>query len=78
MGPPKGPPFAVSVAVLELVSGPLLDNPRRLGKPLGPPFEGCHIARCADYGVRYVIVERTRTVYVVDVSHRADAYRSGD
>ena len=33
-GPPRGLPLAVAAAVTEFLTGPLLDNPRRVGKPL--------------------------------------------
>ena len=74
-GPPAGLPLGVALAVTEFVLGPLLDDPRRVGKPLDPPFAGQHVARCGpDHRVRYLIEESTRTVVVVDVARRADAY----
>ena len=66
----------VAHAVYEFVSGPLVDNPRRVGKPLGPPLAPAYSARRGDYGVLYLIDEATHTVKVTAIRHRADAYRS--
>ena len=35
-GPPRGLPLAVATAVTEFLTGRLLDNPHRVGKPLHP------------------------------------------
>jgi mRNA-degrading endonuclease RelE of RelBE toxin-antitoxin system len=75
-GPPRGLPHAAAAAVLEFVLGPLLDNPRRVGKPLRGQFAGQHSARCGPgHRIRYVVDDDTATVIVLDVSRRADAYR---
>jgi mRNA-degrading endonuclease RelE of RelBE toxin-antitoxin system len=67
---------AVAAACIELVFGPLADDPRRVGAPLRKPFEGQWRARRGEYRVRYRIDDETRTVYVLDIDHRRDAYRS--
>jgi mRNA interferase RelE/StbE len=67
---------AVSAACLEFVFGPLAEDPRRVGAPLRKPFEGQWRARRGEYRVRYRIDDETRTVYVLDIDHRRDAYRS--
>ena len=69
-------PEAVAAACIELVLGPLAEDPRRVGVPLRKPFEGQWRARRGEYRVRYRIDEETRTVYVLDIDHRRDAYRS--
>jgi mRNA-degrading endonuclease RelE of RelBE toxin-antitoxin system len=70
-------PEKIAVAVHEFVTGPLLDNPQRLGKRLlQPPFEGTWSARRGAYRVLYVIEEEERVVLVTSIEHRSDAYRS--
>lgn len=69
-------PAAAAFAAWEFISGPLLQRPRRVGVPLRTPFEGLWRARRGEYRVRYRIDEAGRTVYVLDVGHRRDAYRS--
>ena len=69
-------PETVAAACIEFLFGPLAENPRRAGAPLGKPFEGQWRAHRGEYRVRYRIDDETRTVYVLDVDHRRDAYRS--
>lgn len=66
-------PFPVLLAVAELVEGDLAANPQRVGKPLGPPFAGQHVARRGDYRLRYRI--EADSIVLLDVKHRRDAYR---
>jgi mRNA interferase RelE/StbE len=70
------PPGAVVAACIELLGGPLAANPHRVGAPLRKPFEGQWRAKRGTYRVRYRIDEAVRTVYVLDVEHHRDAYRS--
>ena len=68
-------PEAVAAAAYEFIVGPLLDNPYRIGKQLRPPLDDRHSARRGTYRVIYRIDDHRRTVTVVDVAHRRDAYR---
>lgn len=68
-------PEPVAAAALEFITGPLLDNPRRLGKPLSGPFHGRYAARRGTYRIVYLIDDEALEVTVVLVSHRHDAYR---
>jgi mRNA-degrading endonuclease RelE of RelBE toxin-antitoxin system len=68
---------SAAFAAWEFVSGPLLDNPRRVGKPLVEPFQGDWSARRGHYRVCYRIDEEKRTVTVVDIASRSDVYRPG-
>lgn len=68
-------PEAVATAAYEFIVGPLLDNPYRVGKQLRPPLDDSHSARRGTYRVIYRIDDHSRTVTVVDVAHRRDAYR---
>jgi mRNA interferase RelE/StbE len=69
-------PEAVAVAAYAFITGPLLDNPHRVGKQLRPPLDDGHSARRGTYRVIYRIDEESRTVTVVDVAHQRDAYRT--
>jgi len=69
-------PAAVAAAAMEFITGPLLDNPQQVGKPLAPPLQDRHRARRGTYRVIYRIDQDSRTVTVLLVSHRKDAYRT--
>jgi len=69
-------PEAVAVAAYEFIIGPLLENPRRVGKRLRPPLDDRHSARRGTYRVIYRIDDTRRLVTVVGVFPRADAYRT--
>jgi mRNA interferase RelE/StbE len=67
-------PEQIAAAVWEFVSGPLLENPHRVGRALRFGLEGFFSARRGQYRVIYRIVEDEVVVEVVKISHRADAY----
>jgi mRNA interferase RelE/StbE len=69
-------PEAIAAAAYAFITGPLLDDPHRVGKQLRPPLDDRHSARRGTYRVIYRIDDQTRTVTVVDVAHRRDAYRT--
>lgn len=69
-------PEAVAAAALEFLKGPLLHNPRRVGRQLSPPLDDRYSARRGTYRVIHRIDDDSRTVTVVLVTHRRDAYRS--
>jgi mRNA interferase RelE/StbE len=75
-GPPRGLPLAVAAAVTEFLTGPLLDNPHRVGKLLTRELDGYHSARRGAYRVIYRIDEAERIVHVVRIDHRTDVYRT--
>ena len=68
-------PEAVAFAAYEFVVGPLLDNPRRIGRRLRPPLDDRHSAQRGTYRVIYRIDEARRRVTVVAVLPRSEAYR---
>lgn len=68
-------PEAVAAAVVEFITGALLENPHRVGKPLQRPLADHHVARRGTFRVVYKIHEDDRMVEVVDIAHRADVYR---
>ena len=57
-----------------IVSGPLLDNPHRVGKPLRFELKGYYAARRGQYRVIYRIDEHEVIVDVIKIWHRGDAY----
>ena len=67
-------PNSVAAAVWQFVSGPLLDNPHRVGTPLRFELKGYYSARRGQYRVIYRIDEPEVIVDVIKVSHRGDAY----
>jgi mRNA interferase RelE/StbE len=69
-------PEKIAHAAYELIIGPLLDDPRRVGKPLNPPLAPAYSARRGEYRILYLIDDATRTVKVTAIRRRADAYRS--
>ena len=69
-------PEAVAFAAHEFIVGPLLDNPQRVGKRLHAPLDDRHSARRGTYRVICRIDNAKRTVTVVDIAHRRDAYRT--
>jgi len=69
-------PESVAFAAYEFIIGPLLDNPRRVGKQLRPPLHDRYCARRGTYRVIYRIDDELQQVTVVSVLSRADAYRA--
>jgi mRNA interferase RelE/StbE len=66
-------PEKVATAAFEFIAGPLAENPRRLGKPLGEPMVPLYSARRGGYRVIYRIADELLVVGVVSVIHRRDA-----
>lgn len=73
--PPRGLPLSVATAVTEFVTGALLENPHRVGKPLLRELQGYHSARRGAYRVLYRIDDSQHVVHVVRIDHRSDVYR---
>ncbi|RCW43148.1 mRNA-degrading endonuclease RelE of RelBE toxin-antitoxin system [Halopolyspora algeriensis] len=69
-------PLDAAVAMHEHLTGPVADNPRRLGKRLDPPLERLRSTRRGEYRALYEIDDKEILVSVVTVAHRRDAYRS--
>ena len=68
-------PAKIAIAVLDFLLGPLLENPRRVGKPLRGELSGLHSARVGAYRVVYEVCGEDHTVRVIYIDHRADVYR---
>lgn len=69
-------PEPVAAAVIDLITGPLIENPQRVGKPLRHELEGLWSARRATFRVLYRVDEPNHEVVVLRVEHRRAAYRS--
>lgn len=65
----------VAAAVIDFLTTSLIEDPRRVGKPLRRELEGVWAARRGVYRVLYRINEERREVVVVRVEHRRDVYR---
>lgn len=69
-------PEAVAAAVIDFITGSLLDNPRRVGRELRNELAGIHSARRGTFRILYRIDEDRREVIVLRVDHRRDVYRT--
>ncbi|MGI9197633.1 MAG: type II toxin-antitoxin system RelE family toxin [Candidatus Nanopelagicales bacterium] len=65
----------VATAIIEFLTGALIARPRVVGKPLVGSLTGVWSARRGVYRVLYRIDESQRTVLVIRIDHRSDAYR---
>jgi mRNA-degrading endonuclease RelE of RelBE toxin-antitoxin system len=70
-------PEAVAFAVIDFMTGPLLDSPRRVGAPLRNELEGVWSARRGTYRILYRIDDDRHEVIVLRVGHRGEVYRPG-
>jgi mRNA interferase RelE/StbE len=69
-------PEAVAAAAYEFITGPLLEQPYRVGKQLLPPLDDRFSTRRGTYRVIYRIDDKAHVVTVVDIGHRRDVYRT--
>jgi mRNA-degrading endonuclease RelE of RelBE toxin-antitoxin system len=68
-------PEAVAAAVIEFLTGTLVREPHRVGKPLRRELAGVWSARRGTYRILHRIHDREREVVVLRVEHRGDVYR---
>lgn len=68
-------PEAVAAAVIDLITGDLLDGPQKVGKPLRRELEGEWVARRGTFRVVYKIDYDRHEVVVLRIDHRSDIYR---
>ena len=69
-------PEDVATAVVEFITGPLLEVPRRIGTPLRDELTGLHSARLgSEWRVIYRIDESKHAVIVEDIQRRSTVYR---
>lgn len=69
-------PEKVAIAAYAFITGPLLDNPHRVGKPLNPPLAPAWTARRGTYRILYLLDDTNPIVEVTAIVHRSDAYRT--
>ena len=69
-------PETIASAVIEFITGPLIENPHRVGKRLRNELGGYWSARRGTYRVIYQIKEDQREVVVTFIGHRRNAYRT--
>ncbi|MFC7487385.1 type II toxin-antitoxin system RelE family toxin [Knoellia sp. CPCC 206453] len=72
----SGLPESAAGAVVEFVTGALVQNPQRVGKPLRGHLAGIHSVRRGTYRILSRINEDPREVVVLRIEHRRDAYRA--
>lgn len=65
---------AVATAVIDFLTTALVQEPRRVGKPLRGELAGVWTARRGTYRVLYRLREETREVIVLRIEHRRDSY----
>lgn len=68
-------PESVAAAAFEFISGPLRENPHRVGRMLREPLAPAYSARRGEYRVVYRILDDLLVVEVVSIAHRRAVYR---
>lgn len=63
-------PESVAFAVIDFITGPLLENPKRVGAPLRGELEDIWSARRGTYRILYRIDEANHGIIVLRVAHR--------
>ncbi len=69
-------PEAVAAAVIDFITGALIENPHRVGRELRRELAGVFSARRGTYRILYRIDDENRTVTVLRIDHRSDVYRT--
>ena len=69
---PAGP----AAAIVEFLTGPLVENPKRVGGPLQRELAGLYAARRGVYRIVYEILAESSVVVVHRVDHRSAVYRT--
>ncbi|HEX2362443.1 MAG TPA: type II toxin-antitoxin system RelE/ParE family toxin [Jiangellaceae bacterium] len=67
---------ALAEARQSVITGALLETPRRVGKPVGAELTGIYSARLArERRILYEIDDEKHAVIILDIRHRTTAYR---
>jgi mRNA interferase RelE/StbE len=69
-------PEPIANAVIDFITGLLIEQPQRVGRALRNELAGIHSARRGTYRVLYRIDDHTRAVIVLRIEHRGSVYRS--
>jgi mRNA interferase RelE/StbE len=68
-------PPDVAAAAVDFITGPLLENPYRVGKPLRAPLDGVWSARLMrEWRILYEVDDDMHEVLVSDIRYRSAAY----
>lgn len=67
-------PESVVAAVMKFITGPLRENPHRVGQRLRAPLDEMYAARRGDYRILYRILDGVLVIEVVSIKHRRDVY----
>ena len=67
-------PEAVAAAVIDFITTALVQDPRRVGKPLRGDLADVWTARRGTYRVLYRLRDDTREVIVMRIEHRRGTY----
>ena len=68
-------PDKAVAAIVAFLTGPLLQEPERVGKPLTRELTGYLVARRGPYRIVYRINEPHAVAEVVRIDHRSSVYR---
>jgi len=68
-------PEAVASAVIEFLTGALIREPHKVGKPLRRELAGVWSARRGTYRILYRIRDETHEIVVLRIEHRGEMYR---
>lgn len=68
-------PEAIATAVIDFLTGPLLENPHRVGRALRNEFAGILSARRGTYRILHRVDDAGREVVVLRIEHRGTVYR---
>ncbi len=69
-------PLSAATAMFEHLTGPVAENPQRLGKQLDAPLDTLWSTRRGEYRAIYAIDDEQQRLSIVAVAHRRDAYRT--
>jgi mRNA-degrading endonuclease RelE of RelBE toxin-antitoxin system len=70
-------PEVIAAAVIGFLTTALVQDPRRVGRPLRGELAGLWSARRGTYRVLYRIRDEPAEVVVARIEHRRDVYRPG-
>ena len=70
-------PDGTAAAIVEFMTGALVENPHRVGGLLQRELAGMRSARRGAYRIVYEIIEDAQVVVVHRIDHRANVYRQG-
>ncbi len=68
-------PDKVATAIAVFMHGPLVENPRRVGKPLQNELVRYYSARQGTYRIIHQLNEETHVIRVIRIDHRSHVYR---